>query len=961
MPTRANFVRQDLRKGKHQMASAGASKNAKQFRRSHGKRSGRAPYMSWKAKRAKHFQDQALATTSLLEVSGAEKVETFSPAVTRELLSALREQDESGEQLGELRTERPPDERAASEPAAAERPPPQRAVDAPAEEGAAAAEAADAAEAAADRPSDGEAVEGPDQLREDPAEYTAEDLQEILRRRFGHKNFRPGQQEAMMSVLQGKSTLLLLSTGSGKSLCYQMPAYLLREEGLTLVVSPLVSLMADQLMRLPNCLRGAVVSGQQSREQTRTVMRAVRGRLVDVLFISPERLSMWALDGCGLPPIALACIDEAHCVSEWSHNFRPDYLRLREFLTGALNARRLLALTATATRPTIQSVCDILRIDTIVRVDRAFTLAELLQEPAQPRVQRSNLSMDVRCVADEDVQFGELLKLLRDEENARSPTVVYVWKRFTADQWAKRLRQLVRGGVRSYHGSMLPEDRRQTQDAFMSGITRVVVATMAFGMGLDKPDIRMVIHAGLPKSIENYIQETGRCSRDGEPGKCVTLVTPKDYKTMRWVESGGKGAGNQTGTVQKVMNMIFSAEHKGLQQRYEVCCPEGAEADSDVGADGSTPDGWRGCLVAFEESDVATELHCQTDELHSILAHLAFRAKGYVKLVSKFPTKLKLRFFKTDPVQLAQEDPLLRMVMPFAKRHGPVHTLETAKVLSHIGGCAGRLTTALFEGKGDEFSVEKAAYGYMVQVLRPVGPARVAAWASEISDINRQNQINCVEKLDAAFIALKRASDARRSVEQEPAADDGGEALRRPGPDEVLNELIDAYFAATSDPSKVVAGSDEERRRTLYGALGEQYGASTRRFTAAPAQQSSGQPPAAGAGGAGAPEVDEEREQREQLEQAAVYSVVARLVMSQEWTALPLGGDHASVAHVATQVLAGIGSQMLPAKKWKDHRCWGRFRGMAEFRYLEELVTESLKKLHSLRAGKPQEPQPRAA
>ncbi|CAK0834482.1 unnamed protein product, partial [Prorocentrum cordatum] len=107
----------------------------------------------------------------------------------------------------------------------------------------------------------------------------------------------------------------------------------------------------------------------------------------------------------------------------------------------------------------------LLRIDTIVRVDRAFTLAELLQEPAQPRVQRPNLSMDVRCVADEDVQFGELLKLLRDEENARLPTVVYVWKRFTADQWAKRLRQLVRGGVRSYHGSMLPEDRRQTQDA----------------------------------------------------------------------------------------------------------------------------------------------------------------------------------------------------------------------------------------------------------------------------------------------------------------------------------------------------------------------------------------------------------------------------------------------------------------------------------------------------------------
>merc|ERR1719284_1610259 len=123
-------------------------------------------------------------------------------------------------------------------------------------------------------------------------------------------------------------------------------------------------------MRLPNCLRGAIVSGQQSRESCRTVMRAVRARLVDVLFISPERLSVWAFDGCGLPPIALACVDEAHCVSEWSHNFRPDYLRLHEFLVGSLKTKRLLALTATATRPTIGSICNILKMKTIVRCDR---------------------------------------------------------------------------------------------------------------------------------------------------------------------------------------------------------------------------------------------------------------------------------------------------------------------------------------------------------------------------------------------------------------------------------------------------------------------------------------------------------------------------------------------------------------------------------------------------------------
>merc|ERR1719183_1572392 len=172
----------------------------------------------------------------------------------------------------------------------------------------------------------------------------------------------------------------------------------------------------DQLNRLPHCLRGAIVSGQQSRNEVRTVMRAVRARLVDVLFISPERLSVWAFDGCGLPPIALACIDEAHCISEWSHNFRPDYLRLNEFLSGSLGARRLLALTATATRPTIKSVHDILDLDIIVRSDRSFRLQELLDEPAQPRVQRDNLTMDVRRVDGEEAQVKALVDLLRSAE-----------------------------------------------------------------------------------------------------------------------------------------------------------------------------------------------------------------------------------------------------------------------------------------------------------------------------------------------------------------------------------------------------------------------------------------------------------------------------------------------------------------------------------------------------------------
>jgi len=225
--------------------------------------------------------------------------------------------------------------------------------------------------------------------------------------------------------------------------------------------------------------------------------------------------------------------------------------------------------------------------------------------------------------------------------------------------------------------------------------------------------------------------------------------------------------------------------------------------------------------------------------------------------------------------------------------------------------------------------------------FQPADEAQITAWAEEISGINRRNQQNSIEKLDASFIALKRASEAampsRETSEGDASMDD------RPSTDQVLNGLIDAYFAATDDPSRVVAGGEEEVKRVLYATLGEQYGATNRRL----AIDASRIPDKRHIG-----RKEEAAGERELIERDAVYSVVARLVMSQEWCAMPAVGDLASVAHVAAQVLAGIGSPLLPASKWKEHKCWGRFRGMAEFAYLEELVMGALKKFHSLRGAR---------
>ncbi|CAJ1416861.1 unnamed protein product, partial [Effrenium voratum] len=708
MPYGANFQRQDLRRRKNTSASKGGKQSSKKLNQMYGK-DGRlkrkysngpeeitgAPVTRRQDRQQRHQHQQiaALSRSSLLKIKTKNEPMSFSSAMTPELLATLQEGDEVADA-------RPPDLEAGDE--------------------------------------------------QEPTTGLAEVLQKV----FGHESFRPGQQEAMESVLNKQTkTLLLLATGSGKSLCYQLPAY----------------------------LRGAVCSGQQSRDQVREVMRAVRARMVDVLFVSPERLAMWSFDGCGLPPIALACIDEAHCVSEWSHNFRPDYLRLSEYLQGALQARRLLALTATATKPTVQSVCDILQLERVVRSDRSFSVPELLAEKAQIRVQRANLAMDIRNVPDVDLQLREIIKVLRTEVNPTDSIIIYVWRRVTADQLAKQLRPYVKGGISAYHGSMLPEARSAVQGNFMGGASK------------------------------NYIQETGRCARDGLPGKCIALVCPKDYQAMRWLESGGHGGGTKSSVVRTLLRALL-----GNSDTY----PRHALSKEALVVAGGRPEdfeegGFQPYCVALDEKLASRELNASTDELHSVLAHLSRYAVGSVSVLSNFPTKLKLRFFKSDPQELIAIDPLLRQVLPLAKKVGPVYTLDTAKAVAVMGGTAGQLSTGLWQARGDEFSVEKAEYGYMVAVLRSVSEAEVDDWAEQIRrSINVRARASAVEKLDACFLALTRSAEARER--QKVAEPDATESAA----DVTMNGLIDAYFSATEEPSAVVSGGTEERRRRLSAALG---------------------------------------------------------------------------------------------------------------------------------------------
>lgn len=330
-----------------------------------------------------------------------------------------------------------------------------------------------------------------------------------LQTHFGHTHFRPGQEEVIRALLEGESALALFPTGAGKSLCYQLPAVLL--EGTALVISPLIALMKDQVDALrARGIAAARLDSSLTAEETQRVYADLREGRLKLLYVAPERLSGEAfLDRLRRVKISLLAIDEAHCISEWGHNFRPEYLRLAR-VAEELRLQPVLTLTATATPDVARDIC------------KAFGIAP--QRHVQTSFRRKNLHLRVTpCAADERLEV-----LSRRLGNAKvRPAVVYVTFQKTAEEVAAHLSKAGLS-ARAYHAGMGSEERDATQEAFMSGECGIIVATIAFGMGIDKADIRSVIHFNLPKTLENYQQEIGRAGRDGQPALCELLACADD-------------------------------------------------------------------------------------------------------------------------------------------------------------------------------------------------------------------------------------------------------------------------------------------------------------------------------------------------------------------------------------------------------------------------------------------------
>ncbi|WP_371808882.1 ATP-dependent DNA helicase RecQ [Brevibacillus sp. MCWH] len=336
-------------------------------------------------------------------------------------------------------------------------------------------------------------------------------LTQALRRHFGYETFRPGQQEIISRLLQGKNVLGLLATGGGKSLTYQLPALLL--PGVVVVVSPLISLMVDQVqqLRARRKIPAAYLNSTLDPADSRQIMRDIRSGACKLLYVSPEKLQQpivqETLRSAG---VSMVAVDEAHCISQWGHDFRTDYLRLPDVIE-KLGGPPVLAVTATATTAVREEICRLLKIEP--------------EDVVALPLNRANIAIDVIAAASEAERREQVMAAM---DRLRGPGIVYCSTRQAVETLVAAYQLDGKKRVHAYHGGMNSMERMLVQTQFLRGELEVIVATNAFGMGIDKADIRYVIHYHFPASLEAYAQEIGRIGRDGAPGYAALYYVADD-------------------------------------------------------------------------------------------------------------------------------------------------------------------------------------------------------------------------------------------------------------------------------------------------------------------------------------------------------------------------------------------------------------------------------------------------
>lgn len=382
------------------------------------------------------------------------------------------------------------------------------------------------------------------------SDTAAKALQKTMRETFGITHLRPGQQEVIDHVLKGHNTLAIMPTGAGKSLCYQLPA--LKISGATVVVSPLISLMKDQASKLETAGVGAaeVNSTLTSREEA-TVLESIKQADHEFIFATPERMAdPEFLATLKQSKVSLFVIDEAHCISQWGHDFRPAYLQLGAAIQ-ALGSPAVLALTATATEEVIEDIGKQLNLPDLRVINTG--------------IYRSNLHYRVIPATDEAEKLAQVTRIARETQGSG---IVYVATVKAVDEVYRALQQAGES-VTFYHGQLTSRVRTQNQDDFMNGTARLMVATNAFGMGIDKPDIRFVVHFQLPANLEAYYQESGRAGRDGKSAECILLYFAKDKQVQQFFLARRYPGIDDLGTIYSALQALAAEDRNFTLERLQ--------------------------------------------------------------------------------------------------------------------------------------------------------------------------------------------------------------------------------------------------------------------------------------------------------------------------------------------------------------------------------------------------------
>ncbi|WP_439876360.1 DNA helicase RecQ [Bacillus mycoides] len=416
--------------------------------------------------------------------------------------------------------------------------------------------------------------------------------QELLASYFGYSSFRRGQDETIKNVLDGKDTVCIMPTGGGKSICYQIPALVF--EGTTLVISPLISLMKDQVDTLiQNGISATYINSSISIAEANQRIQLAKQGHYKLLYVAPERLdSMEFVDQLIDMKIPMIAIDEAHCISQWGHDFRPSYLHIHRILDYLPEKPLVLALTATATPQVRDDICNTLEINQENTIMTTF--------------ERENLSFSVIKGQDRNAYLADYIR-----QNQKESGIIYAATRKVVDQLYEDLGK-AGVSVSKYHAGMSDHDRNEQQELFLRDEISVMVATSAFGMGIDKSNIRYVIHYQLPKNMESYYQEAGRAGRDGLDSECILLYSSQDVQVQRFLIDQSTGESRFSNELEKLQNMTDYCHTEQCLQSF-ILQYFGEEPKEDCGRCGNCTDD-RESIDVTRESQMVLSCMIRTNQ-----------------------------------------------------------------------------------------------------------------------------------------------------------------------------------------------------------------------------------------------------------------------------------------------------------------------------------------------------------